>query len=239
MSDNSDNNKQLLPRIDKAEEVASTKFVRLETLHWTDEEGKARKWDVASRTTTPTVDPNTATTIPANTTPGQTRSTADAVVIIPLLQSSSSSNNKKKMETILVEQFRPPVRQTTMEFPAGLVDPGETVEQAAVRELREETGFVGEFCATVPEVSRVTCMSPGMITETVHVALVKVDLDNPYNHGTPKPQLEEGEHVKVHRVPLDEGLKALLDQAPGMPIMGLYLFAVGYQLGATACETAK
>ena len=30
-----------------------------------------------------------------------------------------------------------------MEVPAGLVDQGEGAEEAAVRELREETGFVG------------------------------------------------------------------------------------------------
>ena len=43
--------------------------------------------------------------------------------------------------TILVEQYRPPVRAGCVELPAGLIDKGETAERAAVRELREETGF--------------------------------------------------------------------------------------------------
>jgi ADP-ribose pyrophosphatase len=42
----------------------------------------------------------------------------------------------------LVRQFRPAVEGFTLEIPSGHVDEGETPEQAAKRELREETGFV-------------------------------------------------------------------------------------------------
>jgi ADP-ribose pyrophosphatase len=44
---------------------------------------------------------------------------------------------------VLVEQFRPGSRRVTLEFPAGIVDPGEAPVAAAVRELAEETGFRG------------------------------------------------------------------------------------------------
>jgi len=216
---------ETLPRIDRVDKVGATKWLALETYHYTDIEGKQRAWDVATRTTKPDA---TMQDQKVNT-PGNTHSTADAVIIIPLLK--SKTNATAKLETLLVEQFRPPVRCATMEFPAGLVDKNETVEQAALRELREETGFVGDFCSVVPDVSRAVCMSPGLATETVHIVLVHVDLDNPYNHGTPKPDLDDGEHVTLHRTDLDEGLKSLLDQCPAMPIMGLYLFAVGFQLG--------
>ena len=153
------------PRIDGVTEVASAKWLSLQTIDYTDEEGNARKWDVATRTT-------------------KQGKGADAVVIIPLLMnykygasrstnsnSNSNSNNNDLllMDALIVEQFRPPMGQSTVEFLAGLIDKDELPETAALRELREETGYVRERCTIIPQVSRQVCMSP---------------LDNPYNDGT-------------------------------------------------------
>ena len=56
-------------------------------------------------------------------------------------------------ETVLVTQFRPPIGSYCVEMPAGLVDAKETAEQAAVRELREETGFFGKVTRSSPIIS--------------------------------------------------------------------------------------
>lgn len=42
------------------------------------------------------------------------------------------------------KQFRPPIDKVCIEVPAGLIDEGETPEVCALRELKEETGYVGE-----------------------------------------------------------------------------------------------
>lgn len=44
-------------------------------------------------------------------------------------------------EIILVRQFRHAIGSSTLEFPAGSIEVGETPEEAAARELLEETGY--------------------------------------------------------------------------------------------------
>ena len=61
---------------------------------------------------------------------------------------------------LLVRQYRPIVGRDSIELPSGHVDPGETPDQAARRELLEETGAVAgqlELLGTlVPDIGRLT-----------------------------------------------------------------------------------
>lgn len=51
---------------------------------------------------------------------------------------------------LLQKQYRPPIDKVCIEVPAGLVDAGESAERAAVRELKEETGYVGVVSESSP-----------------------------------------------------------------------------------------
>ena len=55
-----------------------------------------------------------------------------AVMVIPLLDDG---------RVIVERQYRYPLRRAMIEFPAGKLDPGESVLRCAQRELQEETGY--------------------------------------------------------------------------------------------------
>ena len=159
-------------KILREELVAGKNWVRLKLIHWADPTGRERVWECAERTTR--------------------KGAIDAVEIFPIIRSSG-----KPASCLLVRQFRPPVHQETIEFPAGLIDAGETPETAALRELKEETGFVGK----VRSVSPIVLSDAGLTNANMVTVVVEVDGDLPENQH-PLPEPDEGEFIHVYQVPI-------------------------------------
>jgi len=88
----------------------------------------------------------------------------DAVVIVPF------HIGENKM--VVTREYRVPLNDYEYGFPAGLVDSGESVEQAARRELMEETGLtVSRFIKISPPLYS----SAGMTDESVAMAYVECE----------------------------------------------------------------
>ena len=107
-----------------------------------------------------------------------------AVLMVPVLQPSG--------RFVILRQYRPPLAAYVLEFPAGLIDPGEAPASTAVRELLEETGYTG----TLRWISQPSSSSAGMTGETVVMAFIDIDEALPENQD-PVPRLEESEDIEV------------------------------------------
>ncbi|EEB08807.1 ADP-ribose diphosphatase [Schizosaccharomyces japonicus yFS275] len=162
------------PKVTKREPLdpAEAKWTRLVKLNWTDQTGKSRVWEAAERST-------------------RGEGGIDAVAILAIVP----VNNEKHV--LCQKQFRPPVGKYCVEIPAGLIDGRETPEEAAVRELREETGYVG----TVQRSSVVMVNDPGLTNANLKVVVMNVDMDLPANQH-PVQQLDEGEFITNFTLPL-------------------------------------
>jgi 8-oxo-dGTP pyrophosphatase MutT (NUDIX family) len=117
------------------------------------------------------------------------------VVVIPLTI---------KNELIFIRQFRPVLDRYVIEFPAGLNDRHESVNQAAVRELIEETGYTSEHLEIIAEGP----ISSGLSTEITTVFFARnAHPASDDLRGLFKP--DESEDISVFLVPLEQAYKKL------------------------------
>jgi len=137
----------------------------------------------------------------------------DAVTVFAIVREPS-----KPSRVVVVKQFRPPLNTYTVELCAGLVDPGETVEAAALRELKEETGYTGKVLFTGGK----QYLSPGLTNECVKTVFCEVDASKQ----TRQDKEDEGA-ITVELLPLD-GLLETLNKLEGEGYavwVGLYSIA--------------
>ena len=110
-----------------------------------------------------------------------------AVIIVPKIVPDD--------EYIFVRQFRPPAGRYIIEFPAGLIDAGETPEISAPRELYEETGYEGR----ITRVFAPGFSSPGLSGETATFVFMEID-GSKYRNIIPETHQEDSENIEVFRV---------------------------------------
>ena len=96
----------------------------------------------------------------------------DAVCIVPLLPDGS---------VLLEREFRYPLNSWCVSLPAGLIDAGESLEEAVTRELSEETGYRlrDDIAPAVRPLPQPGFSSTGLTEENVQVVFAQVEPAGP------------------------------------------------------------
>jgi ADP-ribose pyrophosphatase len=100
----------------------------------------------------------------------------------------------KEGKVLMVRQYRYALAEETLEIPAGKIDPGESPEVCAVRELREETGYAGQLSFL-----GVFNTSPGFADEVIYLYVAEDLKWSPL-------QADDDEFIGLTEVPWDDAL---------------------------------
>jgi len=117
----------------------------------------------------------------------------DWAIVVPVI------DGPKGKQFVMVWQWRHGSRNLSLEFPGGVFEPGENPEEAALRELFEETGYKPGKIVKIGEFSP----NPAIMSNKVHFFLAE-DLKN-----TGKQKLDEDEYVEVSLVDVDEVIQGM------------------------------
>lgn len=162
----------------------SSKYTQIHSTQYEDNKGEVKEWTWIGR--------------PNNT---------KAIMIVPIVEGQYNksgglyvSNNK----ICVIREFRVSINDYLWEFPAGLIDPNENIEDSIRRELKEETGLtLDKIYHITPHVYN----SPGITDETIAIAFVKAS-------GTiTKENLEASEDLEPYLFSSQEILTLLKDES--------------------------
>jgi len=117
----------------------------------------------------------------------------DWAIVIPALETEQGR------DFLMVRQWRHGAQELSLEFPGGVFEPGESAEKAAVRELREETGYT----AGKIQALGVFNPNPAIMSNRVHFFLA-LDLKPAAGQ-----ELDEDEYVAVETIPWNKVLSGL------------------------------
>lgn len=186
----------------------SGKWLCLKDITYRDPNGVERSWEVTARTTR------------------KEGAVADGVAIVPLLKRALKFDC-----LVCVKQYRPPLNAYCLEFPAGIIDDGETTRETAIRELKEETGYT---ITEISHISAATASSPGSEYGTMVVVSAEIDGNLEVNQ-CPRQKQEETEFIEVVHIPVE----GFLEHVDALAAKGVVIDSRVYTYGLALQSVRK
>lgn len=105
--------------------------------------------------------------------------------------------NKDKTKMLLIKEFRYPLNDYVISTPAGLIDNGEDIEEAALRELNEEVGYTPDQ-VTIDRMMLPSYSSVSISDEQTASIFVRVD-----DSLEPTPNLQDSEDIRYFWIDIE------------------------------------
>lgn len=171
-------------KIKHVEKIKTFNYLKGYRIHYKTKNGFDKTWEIASR--------GSEARIQGELLEGQ--SFTDGAMIF--------ATTPSREEVVLLKEYRVSAGRYVYMLPAGLIDPNEDIEQAAIREFKEETGLT----LFPKHVERERYTSVGIVNEKVNVVYGEFE-------GIPsKEYQEESEDAEILIIDKNEAIRILKEE---------------------------
>lgn len=168
-------------QVERVRQVEGLKYLNTFVIDYKTKSGQKKQWELVSRQNQDRLEKEIF----------QDKSYTDGAMVF--------ATDEEKTKVVILKEYRVSAGKYVYMFPAGLVETGESIEKASVREFKEETGmgFVPKY------VERERYVSVGIVNERVNIVYGTY-----FGQASQKHQ-EDNEHAEILIIDREQALYIL------------------------------